>query len=405
MSIQIHTERSTDMSNNGADDSLVIKGKHVLTGEPISLHIADGRIDEVKPIPHESAATLPWIGPGLVDLQINGYNGSDFNTLPLTEATVRKATQELWREGVTSYFPTIITNSDEEIEAAVRVIANACMHDQQLNSGIAGIHLEGPFISPEDGPRGAHSKAFVEAPDWSRFVRWQEAARGKIKLITLSPEWPGSADFISRCVDNGVTVSLGHTAASPEQIREAVAAGARLSTHLGNGAHLMLPRHPNYIWEQLAQEDLWTCVIADGFHLPDSVLKVIMKVKGKQAMLVSDAVSLSGMEPGEYNTLIGGNVVLTPEGKLHLKDNPKILAGSVQMLKWGIEHLVGSGLAELSEAWEMASTRPALFMKLPFDAGISVGAPADLVVFEWENGQVTIRDTYKNGINVFANHV
>ncbi|MBW7461558.1 N-acetylglucosamine-6-phosphate deacetylase, partial [Paenibacillus sepulcri] len=180
-----------------------------------------------------------------------------------------------------------------------------------------------------------------------------DAARGKIKLITLSPEWPGTASFIEKCAKAGVQVSIGHTAAAEEQIREAAAAGARLSTHLGNGAHLMLPRHPNYLWAQLAEEELWTCIIADGFHLPDSVLKVVRSVKGKRTILVSDAVYLCGMAPGTYENHIGGRVVLTPEGRLHLEQNPRLLAGSAQMLHRGISHIAGRGIAPLSEACDM----------------------------------------------------
>lgn len=378
-----------------------IKGIHFQTGESIELSIDNGIITDIQASPNLSNQALPFIGPGLVDLQINGYNGFDFNTLPLKNGLVQNVTQALWREGVTTYFPTVITNSDTLIEAAMLSIAQACSENDFVEKGIAGIHLEGPFISAEDGPRGAHDKAFVKAPDWELFNRWQTASGGRIKILTLSPEWPDAVNFIAKCVESGVTVSIGHTAATPEQIREAVAAGARMSTHLGNGAHLILPRHPNYIWEQLAEDSLWSCVIADGFHLPDSVLKVVFRTKGHQAMLVSDAVFLSGMEPGEYEIYIGGKVVLTPEGKLHLADNPKLLAGSVQMLPWGIDHAVQFGLANLSEAWEMASIRPSLFMDLPTKRGIAVGAPADVVVFERSKGKIKISQTYKSGELVY----
>jgi N-acetylglucosamine-6-phosphate deacetylase len=178
--------------------------------------------------------SLPWIAPGLVDLQINGYHGVDFNTIPIEMGSVEKVTRALWQEGVTSYYPTVITNGDESIEKALLSITEACSHDPVSNHGVAGIHLEGPFISPEDGPRGAHNRIYTKAPDWSLFQKWQEAAQGKIKIINLSPEWPESFVFIEKCVKQGVVVSIGHTAASAEQISKAVKAGAILSTHLGN---------------------------------------------------------------------------------------------------------------------------------------------------------------------------
>jgi N-acetylglucosamine-6-phosphate deacetylase len=383
------------------DKVTVISGFHYKTEEPVTIRVEDGIIKDIRRNTAEEAQDfLPWIGPGLVDLQINGYNGWDFNTIPIEEGSIEHATRALWKEGITSYYPTVITNGDDELKQAVHSIASACNMDSISNEGVAGIHLEGPFISAEDGPRGAHGKIYTKAPNWSLFQRWQEAAEGRIRIITLSPEWPGTTRFIEKCVEQGVIVSIGHMAATEEQIVEAVKAGARMSTHLGNGAHLSLPRHPNYIWEQLAQDDLSACVIADGFHLPDSVLKVVLRTKGKRAMLVSDAVYLSGMEPGEYENHIGGKVVLTPEGRLYIAQNPKLLAGSVQMLPWGIDHLVRRGLASLSEAWEMASIRPSTFMGLPSEKGLTVGAPADLVVFERDEQGISILQTYKSGKKV-----
>ncbi|HEV3028915.1 MAG TPA: amidohydrolase family protein, partial [Planctomycetota bacterium] len=342
-----------------------------------------------------------YIGPGIVDLQVNGFRGLDFNTLPVADDLPGSVTRELWSEGVTSYFATVITNAPDRIEACVQAIAQACKRDPDAGAGIAGIHLEGPFISPEDGPRGAHDRRHVRAPEWKMFQRWQKAAGGRIKLITLSPEWPGSAVFIRRCVDSGVTVSIGHTGATVDQIRYAVAAGASMSTHLGNGCHLMLPRHPNYVWEQLAQDALAACIIADGFHLPDSVIKTVMRVKGPNAMLASDAVYLAGLKPGKYKTHIGGQVILTEDGRLCLEKNPKLLAGSVQMLIRSVEHLIRAGLTDPGEAWEMVSTRPAMAMRLAAGRGLETGAPADLVVFHRERDRITLRETWKGGRKVF----
>lgn len=376
----------------------MIRGRHFRTGRCISVGVRDGRIESVRGGPGGGL----WVGPGFVDLQVNGFRGLDFNAPTVSEDLPGRVTRELWREGVTSYCPTIVTGSPEAIEEAVRAVARACAQDPDAAAGIAGIHLEGPFISPEDGPRGAHDRAFVRPPDWDLFERWQRAAEGRIRIVTMSPEYPGSADFIRRLAAAGVIVSIGHTAATPEQIREAARAGARMSTHLGNGAHLTLPRHPNYLWEQLALDELAACVIADGFHLPDSVLKVVLRVKAGRAMLVSDAVHLAGLAPGEYRTPVGGRVVLTPEGRLHLADHPALLAGSAQMLRAGVEHLVRRGLCPLGEAWEMASTRPAQALGLPARLGLWKGAPADVVLLEEREGRLEVRETWKAGRRVFA---
>lgn len=374
----------------------MIQGIDVRTGLGVRLRLRNEFVASVG-----SGGKGPFVGPGLVDLQINGFRGLDFNTLPVRADLAGEVSRELFKEGITSYLATVITNSPAVIEEAVRSIARGCSAHPDAAAAIAGIHLEGPFISGEDGPRGAHQRKFVRAPDWALVRRWQEEAEGRIRLLTMSPEYPGSPAFIRKCVGAGIAVSIGHTAATPEQIREATAAGASMSTHLGNGCHLVLPRHPNYVWEQLAQDALAACIIADGFHLPDAVIKAVMRVKGPNAILASDAVYLSGLQPGPYRTHIGGKVVLTKDGKLHLASNPKLLAGSVQMLIRSVEHLIRAGLTDPGEAWEMASTRPALAMRLPAGRGLTAGAPADLAVFSRKRDRITLLETWKSGRKVF----
>ena len=210
-------------------------------------------------------------------------------------------------------------------------------------------------------------------------------------MLFRSPVWPSD-----------VLVSIGHTGATPEQIRDAVNAGVRVSTYLGNGVHLLMPRHPNYIWEQLADDRLSACFIADGFHLPDAVMKVFLRVKGRRAMLVSDAVYLAGLPAGTYDTHIGGKVVLTEEGKLHLSANPNLLAGSAAMVLRGVERLAAAGICGLDEAWALASIRPAGLLGLPAARGLKAGAPADVVVFEASGGALEVVETYKSGVKVYS---
>ncbi|WP_420151412.1 N-acetylglucosamine-6-phosphate deacetylase [Spirosoma sp.] len=377
-----------------------VSGRHYQTGEAITVTWQDGCIRQIETDMNLSG-DLPLIGPGLIDLQVNGFGGVDVNSDTLTVEQIDTLTQLLWSQGVTSYLPTVITNSSERIKTALRTIREACDRFPMVRKSIAGFHLEGPFISTEEGPVGAHPKAHVKPPDWSLFGEFMEASGGLIRIVTLSPEWPESADFIQNCVAAGVIVSIGHTAATSEQIREAVAAGARLSTHLGNASHQVLPRHPNYIWDQLAQDDLTACVIADGFHLPDSVLKVVMNVKGERALLVSDSVGLAGCEPGQYSTHIGDNVVLTKEGKLHLAGKPNVLAGSAQPLIWGVQHLLSCQLATLPTAWNMASLGPGRLLGLPQSKGLTVGAPADLVVFDQIDDKLLILETHKAGQKMY----
>ncbi|MEK8126698.1 amidohydrolase family protein [Paenibacillus filicis] len=381
------------------ETKFVLEGLHYRTGEPIFVHIENGRILDIFAAAHSNqAGSLSWLAPGLIDLQVNGCFGLDMNTLPLRPDTVLRMTRALLREGVTTYCPTVITNSPEAIEQAVGAIAGAARSYPAIAACIVGIHLEGPFISPEDGPRGAHPLEHVGPPDWSAFCRWQDAAEGRIRMVTVSPEWPGALSFISRCAESGVIVSIGHTGATAEQIREAVSAGAVMSTHLGNGTHLTLPRHPNYLWEQLAADELYGCMIADGFHLPPAVLKVILRMKGERAIVVSDSVSFSGMPPGRYHPHIGGDVVLTEEGRLHLADHPKLLAGSARLLKEQVAYLADQGLASLEDAWDCASLHPAAMLGLPQEQGLKVGAPADLVQVDRVAGRLRILNCCKAGI-------
>ncbi|WP_127585930.1 N-acetylglucosamine-6-phosphate deacetylase [Paenibacillus koleovorans] len=379
---------------------------HYESSAPVSVAIENGRltaIEELDPRDHAcSSEERLYIGPGFVDIQINGFAGRDFTTPPVSERLFSEVSRLLWREGVTSYYPTIVTHEPESIAHSLSVIASCCRQDPDAERAIQGIQLEGPFLSPEDGPRGVHGKAFIRPPDWELFCAWQEAAEGRIKLLTLSPEWPESDKFIRSCVLSGVKVAIGHTAATPKQIRRAADAGAQLSTHLGNGSHLMLPRHPNYIWEQLAEDRLWASVIADGHHLPESVLNVMMKVKEERLLVTTDASFVSGLPPGEYETDAGGRVRLTPEGRLHLAANPAFLAGSAQMQPAVIRHLVRTGLSSLGKAWNMCSVTPAAFIGIDAKHGLTVGAPADLVLFRKRaDCSLHIVNTYKEGALVY----
>lgn len=372
-----------------------IEGRHYKTLVPIRVGIKEGLISKIEKITTCDNQTI--IAPGLVDLQVNGFQGIDFNETQTTKEAVKEVTQSLWDVGVTSYFPTVITNSDDSIMASLNTISAACSNDPLVDQTIKGIHLEGPFISKETGPLGAHPAAYVQEPNWELFCNWQKRAEGRIKLLTMSPEWPKSTEFIRKCVASGVKVAIGHTAATPLQIKESVEAGASLSTHLGNAAHLMLPRHTNYIWEQLANEQLWCSCIADGFHLPEAVLKIIFKVKLDKCILVSDSTKFAGLRAGSYQSPIGGAVELQSTGRLSLKESPELLAGSAKSLLDCIEYLVANKLLSLSDALDMASTKPFQYLEPSSIHGLTSGAGADLMVFDQKDGKIRVLKVIKSG--------
>jgi len=337
--------------------------------------------------------TKLFVGQGLTDLQVNGYCGVDFNTFPILEKDFLKVIEELVKQAVTSFLPTIITNSDETILELLKNIHELCEKNSIINAFVAGIHLEGPFISKAEGAKGAHDNKYIKAPDWDLFKKFQLASGNRIKIVTISPEWENSIRFIKKCVQEDVIVALGHTVASPEQINAAALAGASMSTHLGNGAPLELARNSNFIFEQMANNKLTASLIADGFHLPDSFLKIALATKKDKIVLVSDSTMFAGMKPGIYNAHIGGDVVLEEGGRLSTQVNSKILAGAAVSLLFCVNKLIKSNLATVSDAWTLGSIQPNELIK---------NAASDFVFFELVNGEIQIKEVFKNNRRIYS---
>jgi N-acetylglucosamine-6-phosphate deacetylase len=293
--------------------------------------------------------------PGLFDLQVNGFGGIDFNGPSLTTDRVAEAAERMRGTGVTRCLPTLITSPFERFAANARVLVRAG------DPAVAGIHMEGPYISPEDGARGAHPREHVLPASVDDFKGRQDAADGRIVLVTLAPEVAGAVVLIEYLVASGVRVAIGHTAATPPQIGDAVAAGATLSTHLGNGCAQLLPRHPNVIWEQLATDALMASLIVDGHHLPPATVTAMVRAKGaRRTILVTDAIAAAGCAPGRY-TIGGVECDLGEDGRVSLPGTP-YLAGSSLTMDAAIANTVRfTGLA-LDEVIPMASTIPAAFL-------------------------------------------
>ena len=367
------------------------------TLRPIALEIEGQRIANISPAAYQP--DLPIVAPGFVDLQINGYRGVEFNDAELTIGKVRQVALSQDAFGVTSFLATCTTDGHELLKNSLAIIGRAIRELPEVAARIPGIHLEGPFISPDDGPRGAHPKQHVRRPDWDEFSRLQDAAGGFIKLLTISPEYDSAPDVIRRAADSGVLVAIGHTKASGDQIKAAVDAGARMSTHLGNGAHPTIRRHPNYIWDQLADDRLTASLIVDGHHLPPAVVKSMIRAKTpERVVLVSDITSMGGMPAGRYQTGLGELDVL-PTGKLVPAGQPDILAGASHPIHVCIANVMRLAGASLSAAIGMASLRPARLIGLD-RPGLEVGAIADLCIFDLprEPGQpLMIRSTYHRG--------
>lgn len=306
--------------------------------------------------------------PGLFDVQVNGYRGHDVNAADVTPDDVVALTKALWSVGTSRYLPTVITGGEEHMLRAMRAVADARRSDPRIAAAIPGIHVEGPHISDAPGACGAHDTGVMLDPDPALLDRWLDASEGLVRIVTLAPERPGTAEYIAHARSRGVHVSIGHCAASPDDVRTAVAAGATLSTHLGNGIPAQIPRHPNQIWSQLAADELTAMFILDGHHLPAEAATAMLRAKSlERTILVSDAAALAGSEPGIYETPVGGRVEVTPDGALRLPGSP-LLAGSgadlLGCLRWASAHLPFT----LEELWRCASAAPAAFLDVDTSA-------------------------------------
>jgi len=350
------------------------------------VRVADGWISAISDAPEQEGA--PWLSPGLVDLQVNGFAGLDLNDGALTVSTVVALCHRLADEAVTRFLPTVVSASEPRLIQSLKTLAKAVETNALAARMIAGIHVEGPFISVEDGPRGAHPAADVRAADNAEIRRWQEAAGGLVRIVTLAAESPGACDAICGAVSEGIRIALGHSAATPAQITAAVDAGATLSTHLGNGIATMLPRHPNAIWTQLAEDRLTATFICDGHHLPFDAARAMIRAKGiGRAVLVSDSVALAGMPAGQYDTALGGAVEVSPEGRISLAGT-SFLAGAGHPLRVMVARAANNAGVTLAQALTMASTDAAAAADLP--PCLEVAARADLIHFDWAPGDDTL---------------
>jgi len=380
------------------NDTTQVKGIFYLDGEPISIHIVGGKIVKIdRLLPGEDPTV--YVAPGLIDMQINGFMGVDFSDQNLTMEGIRRATRALWKAGVTTYLPTVTTNDQKSITKSFSILAGA-LDDEEISLSVPGFHLEGPYISPVQGYRGAHLEKYIRPPDWDEFTVLQKAAHNGIRLITVAPEVNGAISFIRKCTESGVVVSLGHHNGAAEIIKQAADAGASMSTHLGNGCANTINRHNNPLWPQLAEDRITATLIADGFHLNQEEVQCFYRMKGvERTVLVSDALDLAGLPPGAY-TRGEKLVVLTPDVVMYPAEN--VLAGAASPVTTGVSNMMRFTHCSLGEAIRMASTNPARSLGLNDRGEIRQGKRADLILFTIEDDKIIIQQTIVAGKAVFS---
>jgi len=380
-----------------------IEGLNYLDHRPVSVKFENGTITEVKYLDKLSDKKHAYyLAPGLFDNQVNGYAGVSFTFGggDLSKNDVEIATRGLWQKGITSYLPTLTSNSQETLLKNIRILAEA-MNDQKLLGSIPGFHLEGPYISPVDGFRGAHPKQHIRNPDWAEFNVLYEASGKNILTVTMAPELPGAMEFMRKCSELGIVVSLGHHNGSKADVDRAVMNGARTCTHLGNGCANTINRHQNPLWPQLANDQLNISIICDGFHLRDEEIKTFYRVKGvEKTIITSDITGFAGLKPGKYINEDGETIELLESGLLRYPAQ-NVLYGSATPINRGVVHIMDVTGCTLGEAIQMASANSARLYNLADRGELKPGMRADLILFEVGKRELEIKKTFVKGKLVY----
>jgi N-acetylglucosamine-6-phosphate deacetylase len=349
---------------------------HYRTGRVCEFELHAGKIVGRRDTRGKTALVF---GPSFLDLQCNGFAGIDLNSPNLTVEDVQEAVRGVWRSGCAQFLPTVITHTPERLDFLLRTLAVAAK-DPRTGPSMPGFHLEGPFISPADGARGAHLKEAVHPISTALWKRWQKAADGRIALVTLAPELKGALPFIHRLREEGILPAIGHTEASSKQVHAAAEAGALLSTHLGNGCAAMLPRHSNPILAQLGCDALTASLIADGIHLPPEVLRVFTRSKGvERTILVTDSMAAAAASPGRDS--LGDLQLQVGKDRVVRLPGGHGFAGSALTMDQAIANFADATSLSLADAWDAAATRPRRLLKMAMgdrlkgDGGIVIAGP------------------------------
>jgi N-acetylglucosamine-6-phosphate deacetylase len=371
-------------------------GLHYETEKSVRVDIENGIIRNISEArPQDVGGENFYVAPGLIDNQVNGYQGIDFGAEKLSIDGIMKAAAVLWEDGVTTFLPTLVSAGHDDLIRNFRVLARASEHPF-FNGSIPGFHLEGPYLSPEPGYYGCHPVQHLRRPSWEEFMEYQEAAEGKIIQVTVAPELDGAIEFIRRCSENGIVAAIGHTNATADEINLAVENGASLSTHLGNGCANLIDRRRNPLWAQLANDRLTPSLIADGHHLAPEELRVFYKVKEPENLiLTSDVTYLRGLPPGDY-IYLGSKVMKTAEG-LVMNPERNCLAGASLPLLKGIENMMDYSGCGLGAAVNLATRNVARVLALEDRGRLSEGKRADLVLIEKKGNRLQIKRTYLKG--------
>jgi N-acetylglucosamine-6-phosphate deacetylase len=331
-----------------------------------------------------------WLSPGLFDIQVNGMLGYNLSDEDLTVERVAEINEALENRGVTRWCPTITTQDPAIVGRNLGILREVI--EKKVAPNIHCIHMEGHYISSEEGYRGVHMERFIRDPDPEEFDRWQEKSGGHIGLFSLAPERKGAMEFIRKLRSDGVRVGLVHHHADHNTVLEAHAAGASLSTHLVNGCAKMIHRQHNILWSQLSIDDMWASFIADGYHIPHYTLRAVIKAQGiNRSILTSDLAHLSGMPEGEYFKY--DRTVVVKDGGLWVKsEGTDLLSGAVKTLEQDCEYLASHSGFSIEQALLMASLNPARYFGIEDQMELFPGRKPPMILFSWKNNKLSVKN-------------
>ena len=377
-----------------------------ITARKLSGEICDVQVDGhfIKKIKahKEDILDLPWIAPGLVDIQVNGFGGIDFNRALESDDAWHHATAQLYAHGCTGFLIALITNAEESGRKLLTDLAGRIVLDPR---NCLGFHMEGPWLNPDPGYRGAHRSEWMQKPSLRLLEEWWNIAGPLLKLITLAPEVDlrTSLEVIHAGLEKKIQFFLGHSSATDRTLRAAIEAGAVGWTHLGNAVPATVPKFDNVIFHTLAQLGISASLIPDGFHLPPHVFRVLARTLGpSRLLLTTDAMAGAAAEkPGHY-TLGEVEVEVGADGSARLPAEGKgtlgRLAGSTLTPFRGVflaERMAG---IFLEDAWKAFSTRPATLLGL--NHGLAEGNSADFCLLSPEKTPYLLA-TYHRGKCVY----
>ena len=358
-----------------------ICARHYATGEPVRVSWRQGIITRIEVAPALAELDV-WLAPTLVDLQVNGFAGVDFQRDHLTVEQLLAATRALRAAGCTRFLLTLVTDEWPKLTARLRRLRKLRSASGELQHAIAGWHIEGPFLSGEPGFHGAHNPALMLDPAPEHIGELRAIADTDPLLLTMAPERKGALEAIARAKSLGVKVSLGHTNASADILQRAVAAGATGFTHLGNACPQQLDRHDNILWRALDTPGLTISLIPDQIHVSPALFRLVHNALSREAIYyTTDAMAAAGAPPGRYT--LGALEVEVGAEQIVRQPSQNNYAGSALRPIDGVMRASQMLGCDWRRVWDSFSVCPSGFMGIRH--GLTMSGPADFCLVQTDD--------------------